>query len=101
MFGKLFGFGKKKEEPMQEVKPVVVRKEQVEQKPVKKVEKSKKTRYICNSCGYRFTRASHIETNGICPYCGKTSAVVDETADAQKLIDTTAEAEEEFSYRRR
>ncbi len=100
MFAKLFGFGKKKEEPVP-VTPVVVRKEHVESKPVKKVEKPKKTKYICNSCGYRFTRASHIETNGICPYCGKTSAVVDETADAQKLIDTTAEAEEEFSYRRR
>jgi hypothetical protein len=94
MFGKLFG---KKETPKEEFVPIVVKKEEVPASKPKKAEKPRKLRYICNSCGYRFTRASHIDFNNICPYCGKKGAELDESADAQKLIDTTEDTEERFT----
>ena len=60
-------------------------KKELPKKPVK----SDKRRYLCNSCGYRFSRMAHIEFNNICPYCGKASVVDDMTSDAQKLIEAS------------
>jgi transcription initiation factor IIE alpha subunit len=94
----MFGWFKKKEIEV-ESEPVIMRKEEVP-KPVKKVAKPTKTRYLCNSCGYRFSRGVGIEFNSTCPYCGKKDVQVDETADAQKLIESTKEIEDRFEFRR-
>lgn len=96
MFGWLF---KKKDEPKftPEVKIIPVKKEL----PKKKVVKSEKVRYLCNSCGYRFGRNLGVEFNSICPYCGKRSVVVDETANAQKLLESAKQVDDDRFFRDR
>ena len=90
MLGWLFN---KKKEPV-EFRPVVVRKE-VEVESTKKVVKQTKptkNRYMCNSCGYRFSRSSSVEVN-VCPYCGKRDLSPDQTSDAQKLVENAKDDE--------
>jgi len=86
MFGSLF---KRKKDTVQQMPvmkaPAVASKKEAPKKPVK----ADKRRYMCNSCGYRFSRMGHIDFNNICPYCGKRSVVDDATADADKLIEAS------------
>ncbi|HLP79669.1 MAG TPA: hypothetical protein VK158_03485 [Acidobacteriota bacterium] len=97
MFG--FLFNRKKPEPkIVPLKPVQVVKKEV---PQKKPQKSQKLRYMCNSCGYRFSRAAGIDFNSTCPYCGKRSVTEDATADAQKLIESTKDVDEERFFQNR
>ncbi len=86
MFGSLFSRKKETPQPMPVLKAPS---SSVAKKEAPKKPKSEKRRYMCNSCGYRFSRMGHIDFNNICPYCGKKSVVDDATADADKLIEAS------------
>jgi len=96
MFGWLFG-KKKKDDYVPDVKIIPVKKEQ----PKKKVVRSEKIRYLCNSCGFRFSRGIGVDFNNICPYCGKRSVVVDETADAGKLLESAQQMDDDRFFSNR
>ncbi len=87
MFGSLFNRKKEAPQPM----PVLraPSSSAVKKEAPKKQQKPDKRRYLCNACGYRFSRMAHIEFNSICPYCGKKGVVDDMTADADKLIQAS------------
>ncbi len=52
----------------------------------KKTEKSEPmVKYICTSCKYKFSRKASQEVSK-CPYCGKTTIVVDNQLGADKLL---------------
>lgn len=71
----------------------------VKKEAPKKPVKAEKRRYMCNSCGYRFSRAGHIEFNSICPYCGKKSVTDDATADADKLITASSSFDDDRFFK--
>lgn len=96
MFGSLF---KRKTDTVHQMPvlkaPAPAAKKDVPKKPVK----AEKRRYMCNSCGYRFSRAGHIEFNSICPYCGKKSVTDDATADADKLITASSSFDDDRFFK--
>ncbi|HEY9701378.1 MAG TPA: hypothetical protein V6C58_02975 [Allocoleopsis sp.] len=57
------------------------------EKPKKPVSTSKEpvNHYICTGCKYKFSKKVSQEVNK-CPYCGKTSIVVDNQLGADKLL---------------
>lgn len=60
-------------------------------KPKKSSEKTEKmVKYVCTSCRYKFSRKASQEVSK-CPYCGKTSIVVDNDLGAEKLINESVD----------
>jgi DNA-directed RNA polymerase subunit RPC12/RpoP len=56
------------------------------QKVVRKPERTEKmTKYICTSCKYKFSRKEHQEVVK-CPYCSKTTIILDSGLGADKLL---------------
>jgi hypothetical protein len=93
MFGSLFKRKKDTPQPMPVLRTPVSSAPKKE--APKKAAKPDKRRYLCNSCGYRFSRMAHIDFNNICPYCGKRGVVDDMTADADKLIQASETFDDE------
>jgi DNA-directed RNA polymerase subunit RPC12/RpoP len=57
------------------------------QKLVKKTVERKEpmVKYLCTSCKYKFSRKES-QTVGKCPYCGKSTIVLDNELGADKLL---------------
>jgi DNA-directed RNA polymerase subunit RPC12/RpoP len=56
--------------------------------PIRKVVEHKEpmVKYLCTSCKYKFSRKQSQEV-GKCPYCGKSSIVMDNQLGAAKLLN--------------
>lgn len=60
--------------------------------PVRKPVEHKEpmVKYLCTSCKYKFSRKQSQEV-GKCPYCGKTSIVMDNQLGADKLLNDSVD----------
>jgi len=70
-------------------KPMMSIKEAAAQQDAPKIKKAEKSepmnKFICTSCKYKFSRKKSQEVSK-CPYCGKTTIVLDNQLGADKLI---------------